>query len=112
MTLRGQKKISSRCRATWLRTFAPGSLSQRDPAVDLLRDVAFCRHVLLERGDEQAAALGPHEHFLSGEHRVVVAALEDEVGKRERVALAGIERLTVDLHVAHAIAGRGAAIDR
>jgi hypothetical protein len=45
------------------------------------------------------------------EHPVVVAAFLHEVGHRHRICPVRVERLPVDLHVAHAIARRSARID-
>src|SRR5438132_6897764 len=83
----------------------------RDAAVGLLGDLLLLLHELLERSHQQVSRLGCDEHPLAGEHRVVVAALEYEIGQRQRVRLACIEPLSVDFHIAHAIRWRCVSID-
>jgi hypothetical protein len=54
---------------------------------------------------------GRHDDFLSGEHRVAVAALQHEIRNRQRIDLRRIQRLTADANIPNPTPGGSARID-
>src|SRR5258705_13497839 len=86
-------------------------LSKRDSPLDRRRHLALRGDIFLDGACDEISVLRADQHPLTGEHGVIVAAFQDEVGDGDRIRLVEIERLAVDTDVAHPTRGWRARID-